>query len=798
MVEEPIENDEFEDEDGEGEVSPLFETLREDPLGRWPAGKEPIREVEIYQLWGDTSATLLLRRARLEVEPGVLALPRFDPEKDDIWDLQFRGRWNAIWSGTRLRELSLDCFSDEWDEVIRLVFDPVDPVDLLVAYNAYFPGMWGLDLVAEDMTAKNARDELFGHRVSARDPRLAVQIAARYPGVAELTAWMQKEIYKPSELTTPESQVMMAEVFGGTTASLENESAPGAAIATNGTYIAGFASMHGKSSEPPPVPFIDPVAATLDTYTLIAAPALGEVREADLINVPPDMIAPLSAHVTFPSAITAIRRASPERLPLWLDFTSNRGEPLRHPHRGAPDQPLYGVMVFDYEDDDDPSTPVRIVAPVGRAAGLDERALPLCALGIGPDDQWRYSIPENQISLLTAHRGGVAVRHVRTQHDLVGTEPQMTQKEIAREISGYVARTTEWILARVGAVLSGLDDGLLLLEKIEQTDRSYRLIAAPATKSAKRAVRDFDASTLVDRLRELGSLRRVAEAENADVVAVRDALDRAGVDPDQVRRDEVIQRFRRSGSVETVVAELHIFRSDVERFLAEAGIEWNETPVPHDVTDPEVLAAINAYREVGTLDGAGEQLGVSSETVRRRVHRAGLNTFDIVTDARRKAAKDAVNAWKAERRSLAGAARRLGLDPRTVKERLLEAGISPAGASSRAERAAEAKTLKEIVDSPRQVAALMGVSVSTVRRYIGDGKTTRRPGRRRVSDDALSQVELALAEHGSIRAAARALGMSAGGFGYRLKLARARGYNGSHFEAEKGDAADRGPTEAKE
>lgn len=218
--------------------------------------------------------------------------------------------------------------------------------------------------------------------------------------------------------------------------------------------------------------------------------------------------------------------------------------------------------------------------------------------------------------------------------------------------------------------------------------------------------------------------------------------------------------------------------------------------MPHDVTDPEVLAAINAYREVGTLDGAGERLGVSSETVRRRLHRAGLNTLDIVTDTRRKAAKDAVNAWKAERRSLAGAARRLGLDPRTVKERLLEAGISPGAANTRDERAVEAKQLNEIVDSPRQVAALMGVSVSTARRYLGDGQATRGPGRPRVSDDALDRVELALAVQGSVRAAAQALGMSVGGLSYRLKLARARGDNGSSSRDSNG--ADSGLTNAKE
>jgi hypothetical protein len=769
-----VDLDPDEDENEDDEISPFFHTLREDPDGRWPAGGEPIQELAIHSLWPDESSTLLIREPRVEVEPGVLPEPRFDPDVEDYWSLNLRGRWNAPWSGNRLVALSLDCFSSEWPEVFRLVFDPEDPLDLLVAYNAAFPGLWGMRLFDGEMTARNARDEILGHQVSARDPRLAMQIAARYPGVAEHMAYLAKELYRPSELTTDDSRRMMVETFGGVGTSLRDEYAPGAeAVVGDGTHLQAFAAMHGGSSEPPMVPFIEPIASTLDTYTLIGAPALAELREADLLTVPHEVISALAANVTFADAITAIRHASPARLPLWIDCANELGEPLRYRRPGAPDQPLYGVMVFDHDDEDD-RIPVRVVAPFGRTAGLIEKPLSLCALAIGPDDAWRYPVPENYISLLTAHRGGVAVRHKRSGRDLHGTDPPITDRELGREIAGYVAHTTEWILARVGAILRGLDDGLLLLEKMEHTGRSYRLIPAPANRHVQRAARNLDARVIVSRLRELGSLSRVAEIDGADIVAIREALARAGVDPDQVRRDEAIQRFRRSGSIESVVAELHIFRSDVERFLAEAGIDWTDTPVPHDVTDPDVLAAIAAYREEGTLDGAGARLNVSSETVRRRLQRAGLNTLDIVTDARRQAAKDAVNAWKAEGRSLAGAARRLGVDPRTVKDRLREAGIAATTSTSRAERAAEVRKLNDIVNSPRQVAALMGISASTVRRYLDEADPTRPAGRPRVTDDALDQAELALAEHGSIRAAARALGMSVGGFAHRLKVAQAR------------------------
>ncbi len=281
----------------------------------------------------------------------------------------------------------------------------------------------------------------------------------------------------------------------------------------------------------------------------------------------------------------------------------------------------------------------------------------------------------------------------------------------------------------------------------------------------------------MSKLRELGSVRRVAEVEGTDVVSVRTTLEKTGVDPNQVRRDEVIQRFRRSGSVVAVVGELHIHRGDVERFLLEAGIDWLDTSVPHDVTDPDVLAAINAYREEGTLDGAGDRLGVSRETIRRRLAHAGLGTDDVQTESRRRATLDAVDAWRTAGHSLAGAARRLGIDPRTVKDRLRQAGVSAAAASTSKERATEARKLHEIVGSTQTVAALMGISESSVRRYLGDGNKTatpRRIGRPSLTDGELDQVDLAYAEYGSIRAAARSLGMSAGGFNHRLKLARTR------------------------
>lgn len=760
-------------DDDDEQVLDRFRTLRADPFDRWGPGDEPVRPVEIRRLWGDTSATLLLRQARIELEPAVLPVPRFDGDITEAWDLNFLGRWNAIWSGSRLRSLSLDCFSAEIDWVPRLVFEPDDPVDLLVAYNSCFPGMWGLTLIAGDMTAENARGEIYGHRVSARDPRLAIQIASRCPGVAELTTWLEVELDSPTKLTTPKSQLMMVEDFGGIETSLDSEYSPGAELCSAGNQLAAVAAMAGGSSEPPPVPFIEPVAATMDTYTLVAAPALGELREADLINVPSHLAAELAAHVTFADAISAIRNAT-SPLPLWLDFTDSQGEPLVNRRPGTPEQPLYGVMVLDYDDEDDLSGPARIVVPVGRTSGLIRRPMPLCALAIGPDDRWRYQLPDNVIGLLTAHRGGVAVRNVSTESEFHGTEPPISQREIAGEIAGCMARTTEWILARVGAVLVGLDDGYLQLRKIDLTDRSYELVSAPATRLVKEATRDLDARVLVAKLRALGSMSRVAEVEGTTVLAVREVLQRAGVDPGQVRRDEVLQRFRRTGSVEAIVSELHIQRSDVERLLAEAGIEWNETPVPHDTTDPDVLEAIAMYREEGTLDGAGARLGVSSETVRRRLHQAGLSPQDVVTDARLKSAKDAVDAWRAEGESLAGAARRLKLDPRTVKQRLREAGVSDAATGTRAQRASEARKLNEVVQSPRSVAALMGISVSTVRRYLGTDANGAGPGRPRITSDALDQAELAVAEHGSVRAAARALGMSVGGLSYRLKIAQSR------------------------
>jgi hypothetical protein len=763
----------------------------EDPWRRWPAGQEPIRELEILHVHGSHSSTLLIRTAAVTVEPGVLPDARYNPDREhyDVWNLRFRGRWNAVWRGSRLAELSLDCFSGEWPEVIRLVFEPDEPVELLAAYNASFPGLNGLTIKADDMLTRTGADEIMGHEVSARDPRLAIQIAARCPGVCEHMAWLEQEIYRPTELTSQKALDFMAEMTEAAEA-IAGEPAPGAQLALDLRALQGIAAMHGGESESAPVPFIEPVGATLDTYTMIGAPGLGDLAKADLVRVPQEIVSAMAANVTFPDAITAIRTVSSARLPLWLDFTDDEGQPQWRKHPSGSDQPLYGVLITDYEEEDAGAPRVRVVIPVGRKAALVERPLPLCALAVGPDDRWRYPLLENQIGLLSAHRGGVTVRHVRGyDHDLTGIEPELTSAEISAEIAGYVARCTEWALARVGAVLSALEDGVLLLQGEPGVKRTYRLIRAPTSKTATRTNRGLDGRALVSRLRELGSVKRVAEVEGMDVTNVREALEKLGVDPDQVRRDEAIQRFRRMGSIEAVVSELHIHRGDVERFLLEAGIDWLDTPVPHDVTDKDVLAAISAYREEGTLEGAGDRLGVSSETIRRRLAQAGLGTSDVATERERKAAQDAVEAWKTAGHSLAGAARQLGIDPRTVKDRLRQAGVTAEAASTSAERPAEALRLHEIVASPDAVAALMGISVSSVRRYLEDrGKrgSPRRGGRPPLSDGELDQVELALAEHGSIRAAARSLGMSPGGFSHRLKLARARD---EHTAAQQGDAS---------
>jgi DNA-binding CsgD family transcriptional regulator len=762
----------------------------EDPWGRWPAGQEPIRELEIFHVHGSDSSTLILRSATVTVESGVLPDSRYKPDgkRYDVWDLRFRGRWNAVWRGNRLVELSLDCFSKEWAEVIRLIFDPDEPVELLAAYNVSSMPMNGLTIKAEDMLTVRGDGSIMGHQVSARDLRLAIQVAARCPGVCEHTAWLESEINNPTPLTSQKALNLMAEMNEAAEA-IAGESAPGARLAMDLSALQGIAAMHGGESEVVPFSSIEPASATFDSYTMIGAPGLGDLAKADLVRIQQDIVSAMAANVTFPDAITAIRAASSARLPLWLDFTDDDGQPQWRKHPSGSDQPLYGVLITDYEDEPDTGAlSVRVVIPVGRKAGLVKRPLPLCALAVGPDDEWRYPLLDDQIGLLSAHRGGVTVRHVRGEDwGLTGAEPEITSTEIRAEIAGYVARCTEWTLARVGAVLSALEDGVLVLERAPGS-RTYRLIRAPAPKIHARANKGRDGRVLVSRLRELGSVKRIAEAEGADVTDVRLALEKLGVDPDQVRRDETIQRFRRTGSIEAVVGEMHIHRGDVERFLLEAGIDWLDTPVPHDVTDKDVLAAITAYRKEGTLEGAGNRLGVSGETIRRRLAQAGLGTSGVMTEREREAADDAVEAWKAAGHSLAGAARQLGIDPRTVKERLRQAGVSAAAASTSAARATEASQLHEIVGSPDAVAVLMGISVSSVRRYLEDGKTgsARRVGRPSLSNGELDQVELAYAEHGSIRAAARSLGMSPGGFSHRLKLARARGGQATQ---QKGSAA---------
>ena len=177
------------DEDDEDGVNFYWRApLRSDPWERWPVEAEPIRELDIVYIDANASTTSLVRYGVIEVEPGVIPDPRphnpHDENDEDFFDLHFVSRWNATWRGARLTELSLDLFSQQWPEVLRLVLDPGSDVELLCAYHASYAGFWGLHLCNHGTSVRNPHDEPLGHHVACRDPRLALRIAARYPGVA--------------------------------------------------------------------------------------------------------------------------------------------------------------------------------------------------------------------------------------------------------------------------------------------------------------------------------------------------------------------------------------------------------------------------------------------------------------------------------------------------------------------------------------------------------------------------------------------------------------------------------------
>jgi molybdenum-dependent DNA-binding transcriptional regulator ModE len=754
--------------------------VHEDPWGRWASGQEPIRELTITYVVADDSDTLMIRMPRVDIEPGVLPDPRIslDPDRygEDDWELRFIGRWSARWRGTTLAEASLDLFSDELDEVLRLVFEPSSPVELLLIYNASFLGLHGLTICNAGTPARNARDQPLGHSVLCRDPRLAMQIAARCQGIAPHIGDFQAELWRPTDITSDKGREALDELTAAA-AAVAAEPAPGLQLAFGDhDRLRAIAALQGGDADRGVMVFNDPIATTIDTYTLIGEMGLGFIDdETRLVRVPEPVAAQLAVNLTFADAITAIRKADPDGLPLWLDFTAEDGTPVTRHHPSGIPQPLYGALVI-YEDDPEHGGPFHAVVPIGRAVGLDPTPLATCVLGVGPDDAWRYPMEDNFLGIITAHRGGVVVRNTAYSYEMEGVEPTVTVEEVRREIAGHFARTSEWILARVGSILTGLDDGLLRLRSAEAGNRTFDLgmTPAPAT-SARRTGADIDPWHVARRLRQLGSLRRVADEINAPLPEVREALDVAGIDPDQVRRDEVLTRYRATGSVGAVAAVLPIMRVEIERFLRDAGLDPTDTPVPHDVTDPEALQAIAAYRETGTLEAAGAKLGITGESVRRRIARAGLRVEDVETDAARRQREETVAAFNEAGRSLAGAARLLGVDPRTVRDRLVRAGVDHTTVTLTTDdaRAAELRALYALVGSIRRVAALTGVSADEVRRAVGPSEGSERRGRR-VSDDALDQAEMAYAEHGSVRAAARALGISPGGFAYRLNQARAR------------------------
>jgi hypothetical protein len=656
---------------------------------------------------------------------------------------------------------------------MRLEFEPSSPVELLLIYNASFLGIHGLTICNDGTLARNARDKPLGHSVLCRDPRLAMQIAARCQGIAPHIGDFQSELWRPSDITSEKGREALDELTTSA-AAVAGEPAPGLQLAFGDQErLQAIAGINGKDSERMGMAFNDPIATTVDTYTLIGEMGLGFIDDdTRLVRVPEPVAATLSANLTFPDAIAAIRKADPDSLPLWLDFTTDDGSPVERRHPSGVPQPLYGALVI-HEDDPEQGGPFHAVVPVGRAVGLEPTPLATCVLGIGATDAWRYPMEDNFLGIITAHLGGVAVRNTSYSFEMEGVEPTVTAEEVRREIAGHFARTSEWILARVGSILTGLDDGLLRLRRAEAGSRTFGLELSPAPPtSARRTRADIDPWHAARRLRQLGSLRRVADELNAPQPEVHEALDLAGIDPDQVRRDEVLTRYRATGSVEGVA--LPIMRVEIERFLRDAGLDPTDTPVPHDLTDLEALAAIAAYRETGTLEAAGTKLGITGESVRRRIARAGLRVEGVETDASRRQREETISAFHEAGRSLAGAARLLHVDPRTVRDRLARAGVDHTAATMTANdtRAAELRALYTSVGSIRQVATLFGVSAEEVRRAVGPREGSER--RRRVSDNALDQAELAYAEHGSVRAAARALGISPGGFAYRLNQARAR------------------------
>ena len=789
-----------EDEDDQDRIDIWRTPWNGDPWKRWPSGAEPVQELEILTIDADASDTSMVRNALIEIEPGVLPDAHWDPANhDEHFDLRFISRWNATWRGARLTELSLDMYSREWPAMARLVFDPTHPVDVLCAYHASYPGFWGISLVNQGTAERNARGRPLGHSVVCRDGRLAMRIAARYPGVASHAAFLQSPLWHPDEPESDDGRELITDLRAAA-AWCEGEPVPGAHAAMNDDTLKAITRVICGEEEPPPA-LTDPYAGSLDSYTLIAGAGLQGLHEADLVRAAPGVVNGLAAHANFPDAIAALRRTDPDRLPLWLDFTDADGQPLRRRHANGIEQPLYGALIT--QEDSDNCPPYLAVILVGRTVALVEQPLPLCALGIGPDDTWRFPIPEKQIGLLSAYSGGVTVRHVSIEAQYEYAEPPVTGRELDHELARGVQRMTEWALARVGAVLSALEDGVLVLQRVTGSQHTYDLIRSALTPSRDRLRPLPDATIIARRLRELGSLHRVAAADGIDAAAAYEALESAGIDADQVLRDEILLRWRRTASLSAVVQATHVQADVVERYLREAGLDPADTPIPHDVTDPDVLDAVAAYRETGTLEAAGERLGISGETARRRIARAGLTTDEIQTEAEQRLAHEAVDAWERNGRSLAAAARELGIDPRTVKDRVRGAGVPLAELQdTNGHRRREAAALYELLGSRQAVAAVLGVSPKTVRSLLAEnaageepsatpaneasGPRPRRGGRPAASDAELQRAAMALAEHGSIRAAARALGMSTGGMAHRLRQARERGLVDDNDEARRG------------
>ena len=382
--------------------------------------------------------------------------------------------------------------------------------------------------------------------------------------------------------------------------------------------------------------------------------------------------------------------------------------------------------------------------------------------------------PSDKIGLITAHGGGVVVRNTSIERDLTTVDPSLHVRGDPARVSPATTRARPSGSSRAPA------------RSCTRSNRTCcrcarrRTVSAASSSRASRAPRSTAAAT------------RVLDGRVASrVCAIWDRCERrraaCGVESRDVYRGVGAHRRRpRPGPPRRGPTALSRARLDRGRRRRAAVAARRHRALPARGRDRPHRHARPARRH--RPRGADRDHRLPARRHARRGRRtprrqrrnrpaAHRGARCVGRDRHRRSPatlrQQTIDAWNAAGRNLAATARALGIDPRTVRDRLIRHGIPERsiGRAHAADAASCANSCSARLPAPPSpphrrasppVRRTLAPTARPARGAASASPRRPRPGAR------------AYAEHGSVRAAARALGISPGSFQYRLRRAQAR------------------------